>query len=584
MASASEVSFVFFLFSSAASQPADWPLLAKLPMSTERGALRGSLGTEFQWTPASSVDGQQIVDPTIGSEFLEEIENGLGTDLLEHGYYAELAQILRPMFDSLEKNEYGNLQHTGVRYALHRLFVARHGWVIKGLDSAGQHFNSSSPARVFDGKLPPKIQGHFEKLLGGKGFGLKDLVVFGALLEKLISQEAVERLFNVYRKLDFAVDKNVSLASMQVIVDVYTSSFILGVDVFSQTKDELIANKDQMWDIYAAWKDSQAFVRKIRVEVLGDRKAFSFSDLAALMMKFGERFGQWQNFECMNQKKKLMALEDKEKGCVPISNFYKPMLTSDGQDWQFAESVRYLTELGAVDSRDSANMKVMVPNYINAHSNCIATSQFYFICCIDECETLLGHIERQVKGPFADPRELAMIVSNLPSTTELANRSLTPLQMRRLQSIAKKHDGLVPIHGRLFMQWMHMVYPRECSYPHRSGTTNPLTPDQWFTATGQDANASLEEIRQVSSAASVTASIDGQCGRWQDEEELFAAVPTNRRSLRDLESDGHTWAATTSVALLCALASMILAMISALKSLQTSFNKRGKQVHSLMSI
>jgi hypothetical protein len=587
MAVAFEAKILILLISSASSQPPDWPLLTKLPTGLEQvPALRGAVASDFQWTPVSSVEGQQILDASIGSELLKEIEKNLGTDILDakQGYFAELAQMLRPMFDSLDKNEYGHLQHTGVRYVLHRLFVARHGWVINGLDSAGQHFNSSSPVRVFDGKLPLSMQGHFEKQLGGRGFGLKDLVVFAALLEKLISREAVERLFTLYQKLDYPVDKSVSSADMTVIVDVYTSSFILGGDIFTLSRAELLANRDQMWDIYAAWRDVQKFLNELRSEVLGDQTSFSFFDLATLMMKFGERFGQWQNFECVNQKKRLMELEGKEKGCVPISNFYKPMLTSGGKDWHFAETPEYLMALGVVDSRDSANMKVMVPNYLNSPSNCIATSHFYLICCIDECETLLGHVEQFVKGAFAHPQELARIVSNLSSSTEPANRTLTPLQLRRLESIATKHEGKVPIHGRLFMQWMHNVYPRECAYPQLSGSFTPLTPDEWFNAKGAEANASLEEMRIVSETASVTPSVDGQCGRWQDEEELFVTMYDHRRSLRELETDAHTWAATTSVALLCALASLTLAMISALKSLRTSAGRKGTHTHGFVAI
>ena len=34
----------------------------------------------------------------------------------------------------------------------------------------------------------------------------------------------------------------------------------------------------------------------------------------------------------------------------------------------------------------------MVPNYLNPQAHCIASSDYYPVCCIDECEDLLGHI------------------------------------------------------------------------------------------------------------------------------------------------------------------------------------------------
>merc|ERR1740129_1828241 len=58
----------------------------------------------------------------------------------------------------------------------------------------------------------------------------------------------------------------------------------------------------------------------------------------------------------------------------------------------------------------------------------------------------------------------------MASSTVLAGRTLAPVLVTRLQEIATQHSGLVPLHGRLFAQWMHHAYPRECAYPHVAGT------------------------------------------------------------------------------------------------------------------
>merc|ERR1712083_252700 len=63
----------------------------------------------------------------------------------------------------------------------------------------------------------------------------------------------------------------------------------------------------------------------------------------------------------------------------------------------------------------------------------------------------------------------------MPSSTVPGNRSLPAWLLGRLEEVATHHGGLVPLHGRLFAQWMHHAYPRECRYPHVSGTTNPAT-------------------------------------------------------------------------------------------------------------
>merc|ERR1719316_300212 len=116
---------------------------------------------------------------------------------------------------------------------------------------------------------------------------------------------------------------------------------------------------------------------------------------------------------------------------------------------------------------------------MNSQANCIASSQYYGVCCIDECESLLGRIESHMRAPTASPSELAALVAAMPSATVPANRTLRPSQIHRLHKISKKHGGRVPIHGRLFMQWMHMVYPRECAFPHVAGATTPLAADVW---------------------------------------------------------------------------------------------------------
>merc|ERR1719387_1072567 len=35
----------------------------------------------------------------------------------------------------------------------------------------------------------------------------------------------------------------------------------------------------------------------------------------------------------------------------------------------------------------------------------------------------------------------------------------------KLEEIAAKGNGRVPLHGRLFSQWLHYAFPYECPYP-----------------------------------------------------------------------------------------------------------------------
>merc|ERR1712232_1405646 len=50
--------------------------------------------------------------------------------------------------------------------------------------------------------------------------------------------------------------------------------------------------------------------------------------------------------------------------------------------------------------------------------------------------------------------------------------------------VGGQHEGRIPLHGRLFAQWMHHAYPRECPYPHQAGTTRPMTTYEWMEERG----------------------------------------------------------------------------------------------------
>merc|ERR1719311_1552987 len=76
----------------------------------------------------------------------------------------------------------------------------------------------------------------------------------------------------------------------------------------------------------------------------------------------------------------------------------------------------------------------------------------------------------------------------------MAPRELPPSLIARLDEIAAEHSGTVPLHGRLFAQWLHHAFPRECPYPHLSGTTNPLNPDEWEAA-GEETTATEAEMQ-----------------------------------------------------------------------------------------
>jgi len=301
--------------------------------------------------------------------------------------------------------------------------------------------------------------------------------------------------------------------------------FVLGANVTEISQKKLLRLSDTVNRWYPSWPETQRFLRKVQHEVFPNMRAMSFDNVTAVVEEVGERFGRFQDAECRTLKSDLVALEEAPgNGRVRLSDFYASAV-NDGK-WQFSETVEYLRELGSLDESNPAALRVIIPNYVNSPSNCLASSAYFGVCCIDECEALLGHLERRIGAPAARPAEIADLVAALPSASQPANRTLPEALVRRLDDVAEHHSGRVPLHGRLFAQWLHYAYPRECPFPHVSGTTRPLRAEEW-KETGREVSASKEEMQQHIEA--------GQRARQSNisEGELCSAMWTMEEELVD---------------------------------------------------
>merc|ERR1719428_1003777 len=102
---------------------------------------------------------------------------------------------------------------------------------------------------------------------------------------------------------------------------------------------------------------------------------------------------------------------------------------------------------------------------------------------------------------------------------------------RQLEQIAATHPlGLIPVHGRLFAQWLHYVFPRECPFPHAAGSAAAHTAPAEFE---KSALAAKEEmVKHAHGLENSTADWEKLgaapedahwMSQWSDEEELVAA-------------------------------------------------------------
>jgi len=265
---------------------------------------------------------------------------------------------------------------------------------------------------------------------------------------------------------------------------------------------------------------------------------YSFDDAHAIVGSMTTSFASFWESECIEMKESLMAMDPRREGRVPLSKFYGTGLDAE---WRFGESEAYLRELGALDETSSRGKQVIIPNYIQAASNCIVATPHYMVCCHNDCNPIIQDIEAAIAAPFAEPDQLLAIVANMTSMSsfddEVAIRIDGALRAQ-LETIAASHGGIVPLHGRLFLQWLHYVFPRECPFPHKSGTVAAVAPLEY----AGNYVATSEEMRSHSALASTSdlnvtfeeEQAESQwMSQWSEEEELIAGYerPTKNKSL-----------------------------------------------------
>lgn len=476
----------------------------------------------------------------------------------------------RPLFDALPKNSKGLLGHSTVRYALHRHFVFQHGMYVKGLEPAGEAWNSSSPVDIMEDKVPAYAQRLFEERLQD-GFDLEELSLLAATLEHFVHTEAEGRLRAAYRLAGVpdGLEGFVDQAHLQKVITTYMAGFIAGESSHQIAVAELEA--------YPSWNKSEDWLRQVEAKVLQDemgsgKDQIPFSVALKVVEAITEQYGKFQNDDCRQMAKVLNSKERRGTGRMTLRSFY-------ASGWQFSETKEFLKQLGTLDEhfRPQDGPWVVIPNYVVSLTNCLASSSMYTVCCMDPCEDILRHLESRVGAPTATPEELVNLVAATPSATVKAPRGLSLNLVNHLTEIAEHHGGRVPLHGRLFAQWLHHAYPRECVYPQVSGTMQPLSAEDWMQSNNStSASISAEELKELlkeDEVVHVKDLADGDMEEtlpWDEREELVFhhAKPSTEHELRVL---------MRGVAMIGAIFAFVVAMAQMMQAMGCCRNaKTGK--------
>lgn len=243
------------------------------------------------------------------------------------------------------------------------------------------------------------------------------------------------------------------------------------------------------------------------------------ADIDAVIGSVTMSFGNFWTTECQRVKSLLVDMDSSETGRVSLSDFYGAAMNGE---WRFSESKDYLRQLGALDESSAwQGPKIIITNYMQAASNCIVSTEHYRVCCANECEGILDEVEIAIGAPLATPAAILDVLKR-QSTGETLVKLTTALQAQ-LSDIAKASPGgLVPLHGRLFAQWLHYAFPHECPFPHKMGETVTLSPLEF----GDDHLATEAEM-ELATAHSTPApdsnvSDDDWMSQWSHEEELLS--------------------------------------------------------------
>jgi len=249
---------------------------------------------------------------------------------------------------------------------------------------------------------------------------------------------------------------------------------------------------------------------------------YTFEQASDIVQSLAHGYGKWQNEECLSMKDELISMDRDGHGRIPLGRFYAH---AGAGDYQFAESEDYLRQIGALDELAEDGPSLLLSNYVSGPTNCIATSSYYSVCCRSECEGLISELEVHVQGPSASPQLLLSLVANLSSSTVDAPREIPEALADKLGEVAARNGGEVPLHGRLFAQWLHYAFPHECPYPHvaDSSMRNALKPNQWLQNQAMALPDEMEHYASafVSSNSSGEQPVAPSLHLWTDEELLM---------------------------------------------------------------
>merc|ERR550534_76289 len=124
----------------------------------------------------SSVGISDLADAMVDGQILVHLEEAMGSQhrMQAKSLIRDMTEALRPIFVALPKNNMSRVGPASARFALHRLFVKRHGWQVKGLAAYGETWEGGHPSVALADRIPHKVKHLFDDRLDSTGLSLHE--------------------------------------------------------------------------------------------------------------------------------------------------------------------------------------------------------------------------------------------------------------------------------------------------------------------------------------------------------------------------------------------------------------------------
>lgn len=441
-----------------------------------------------------------------------------------------IEQAILPIWQALPKNEHQRVEWRLLRFVAHRYFMQKSSWMIRGFEPMRQvNMSHAGYAEVLHKNSPAAAASAMAQGHTARGYSLEEAVSMISALEQVLFDSESSLLERVYMRRSHSPHDLIGRDQLHQILEDYIIEWMLGED--HETIALFRRNTSLRNEVFPQWKAITSFLdgtlkgmefsqqqtpQMGRAHV-GFSREYNFQDAHAAVGGIAKSFAAFWETECQDIKTSLVAMDTSGTGRVKLSDFYGSNMNGE---WRFGESEAYLRELGALDeSSPWRGKQVIISNYMQGASNCIVSTPHYLVCCVNECESILNDIESAVGSPLAEPVQVMELLGNMTDLNDSPPK-LDGTLKEQLERIADNHGGRIPLHGRLFAQWLHYVFPRECPFPHKTGTASSQTPFEF----GDKFVASHDEkIYHVSTKNETTSTEEAHwMSQWSEEEELIA--------------------------------------------------------------